>query len=173
MNGRVHRRSTTPWYVLSSHRRYPRSLALRSLTSISSSIPPSPFPLFFFFKDTATPEIYPLPLHDALPISGSLACAGHDGSCWRSAFPHLPQNAVYPPSITKQSAVWYDDALLIRYTAIPPKSEGSPNRRIRIRGITAPTNFSLAMIPEVKSRFIPPGRAGFEGAPSPPSLHPP
>src|SRR5258708_21216108 len=23
---------------------------------------------FFFFNDTATPEIYPLPLHDALPI---------------------------------------------------------------------------------------------------------
>src|SRR2546425_9883774 len=25
--------------------------------------------LFFFFNDTATPEISPLPLHDALPIS--------------------------------------------------------------------------------------------------------
>src|SRR2546430_15644532 len=24
--------------------------------------------LFFFFNDTPTPEIYPLPLHDALPI---------------------------------------------------------------------------------------------------------
>src|SRR3989337_2144019 len=27
------------------------------------------FFFFFFFNDTATPEIYPLPLHDALPIS--------------------------------------------------------------------------------------------------------
>src|SRR5712664_4582117 len=26
--------------------------------------------LFFFFNDTATTEIYPLSLHDALPISG-------------------------------------------------------------------------------------------------------
>src|ERR1022692_3068366 len=26
------------------------------------------FFFFFFFNDTATPEIYPLPLHDALPI---------------------------------------------------------------------------------------------------------
>src|SRR3989442_5878687 len=26
-------------------------------------------PFFFFFNDTATPEIYPLSLHDALPIS--------------------------------------------------------------------------------------------------------
>src|SRR3989441_1670643 len=25
---------------------------------------------FFFFNDTATPEIYPLPLHDPLPICG-------------------------------------------------------------------------------------------------------
>src|SRR5256885_7018107 len=33
--------------------------SLRCLTSIS---------IFFFFKDPATPEIYPLPLHDALPI---------------------------------------------------------------------------------------------------------
>src|SRR2546425_6547272 len=28
-----------------------------------------PIQIFFFFNDTATPEIYPLPLHDALPIS--------------------------------------------------------------------------------------------------------
>src|SRR5256886_16201642 len=28
-----------------------------------------PFSFFFFFNDTPTPEIYPLPLHDALPIS--------------------------------------------------------------------------------------------------------
>src|ERR1039457_3492311 len=27
-----------------------------------------PVPLFFFFNDTATTEIYPLSLHDALPI---------------------------------------------------------------------------------------------------------
>src|SRR3712207_7285817 len=29
--------------------------------------------LFFFFNDTAPPEIYPLPLHDALPISTKAA----------------------------------------------------------------------------------------------------
>src|SRR5258707_2664720 len=28
-------------------------------------------PLFFFFNDTATTEIYPLSLHDALPISAT------------------------------------------------------------------------------------------------------
>src|SRR6202522_1217554 len=30
-------------------------------------------PFLFFFNDTATTEIYPLSLHDALPISGFLA----------------------------------------------------------------------------------------------------
>src|SRR2546430_8158258 len=29
---------------------------------------PHPFFFFFFLNDTATTEIYPLPLHDALPI---------------------------------------------------------------------------------------------------------
>src|SRR5688572_32501544 len=33
------------------------------------------FFFFFFFNDTATTEIYTLSLHDALPISGSLARA--------------------------------------------------------------------------------------------------
>src|SRR5437773_8685150 len=31
----------------------------------------SQVPTFFFFKHTATPEIYTLSLHDALPISGA------------------------------------------------------------------------------------------------------
>src|SRR4051794_41848990 len=44
-----------------------------------------PRPFFFFFNDTATPEIYTLSLHDALPISGRLNVDGmniisNDGS---------------------------------------------------------------------------------------------
>src|SRR5687768_3101752 len=35
---------------------------------VTSTIPLSPFSLFFFFNDTATTEIYTLSLHDALPI---------------------------------------------------------------------------------------------------------
>src|SRR2546430_14847204 len=42
------------------------------------------FSLFFFFNDPAPPEIYTLPLHDALPISrraraAAGGCAGHAG----------------------------------------------------------------------------------------------
>src|SRR3989337_4384224 len=33
-----------------------------------------PFVFFFFFNDTATTEIYPLSLHDALPISCRRRC---------------------------------------------------------------------------------------------------
>src|SRR5256885_12737246 len=35
-------------------------------------MPPQLLFLFFFFNDPATTEIYPLPLHDALPISPHL-----------------------------------------------------------------------------------------------------
>src|SRR5438445_7573027 len=42
----------------------PSSAACRHSLSIS---------IFFFFNDTATPEIYTLSLHDALPISYSIA----------------------------------------------------------------------------------------------------
>src|SRR4030042_318991 len=35
---------------------------------------------FFFFNDTATTEIYPLSLHDALPICGSTARATRSSS---------------------------------------------------------------------------------------------
>src|SRR6201987_6514205 len=40
----------------------------------------------FFFKDTATTEIYPLPLHDAFPIS------------------HDPEEPVAPGTITREQA---------------------------------------------------------------------
>src|SRR2546421_8283640 len=42
--------------------RFPISIVLSTFSS-------SPTPSFFFFNDTATPEIYTLSLHDALPIS--------------------------------------------------------------------------------------------------------
>src|SRR2546427_8868748 len=44
------------------------SLALRSTAALPSGVRSLACVLFFFFNDTATPEIYPLPLHDALPI---------------------------------------------------------------------------------------------------------
>src|ERR1022692_1469768 len=52
-----------------STRATPCSPAARAgeMLSCSLACPASPF-LFFFFNDTATTEIYPLSLHDALPI---------------------------------------------------------------------------------------------------------
>src|SRR5438552_17695262 len=40
--------------------------------------PSSSFSFFFFFNDTATPEIYTLSLHDALPIS---VCTAVTSTC--------------------------------------------------------------------------------------------
>src|SRR2546422_11335653 len=39
------------------------------LSQLFPMLPELPRRLFFFFNDTAPPEIYPLPLHAALPIS--------------------------------------------------------------------------------------------------------
>src|SRR5476649_739804 len=39
----------------------------------------SSLPIFFFFNDTATTEIYTLSLHDALPISAPVMVAASDG----------------------------------------------------------------------------------------------
>src|SRR2546426_9581011 len=55
------------------------------MLSITSRLPLSIF-FFFFFNDTATTEIYTLPLHDALPIlirfdpePAEIACVRHAG----------------------------------------------------------------------------------------------
>src|SRR5205807_10072006 len=45
--------------------------------TLSPSLQPSYFLIFFFFNDTATTEIYTLSLHDALPISEGLRRQGH------------------------------------------------------------------------------------------------
>src|SRR2546422_11322213 len=52
-----------------------RFLVLRFYCLIMSSLLVSPY--FFFFNDTATPEIYTLSLHDALPISAHGDRRGH------------------------------------------------------------------------------------------------
>src|SRR2546422_11711300 len=52
------------------------------------------FPLFFFFNDTATTEIYTLSLHDALPIStarrvtGQIATAYSQGGAQLAGYSH-------------------------------------------------------------------------------------
>src|SRR2546428_9035974 len=45
--------------------------------------------LFFFFNDTATTEIYTLPLHDALPISFKSPSRNEDGFSRRARFQNL------------------------------------------------------------------------------------
>src|SRR2546430_11426819 len=53
--------------------RLEKSISKLTLTTKFIMLPSSPSHVsffFFFFNDTAPPEIYPLPLHDALPILG-------------------------------------------------------------------------------------------------------
>src|SRR5215208_116820 len=66
--------------------RHLRRSRLRHLRTVVAS-----HRIFFFFNDTAPPEIYTLSLHDALPISSSSCSTGSPGaiSRWtrRSSFP--------------------------------------------------------------------------------------
>src|SRR2546430_15042246 len=54
-----------------------------------------PFCFFFFLNDPAPPEISPLPLHDALPISTPRASRG--GVVWGVAGKASPIPAPRPP----------------------------------------------------------------------------
>src|SRR3712207_7963394 len=66
---------------------------------MSSALPRGPDDTFFFFNDTATPEIYTLPLRDALPISysvdGSAMTGGYLGWVFRGSLPPPIESAVY------------------------------------------------------------------------------
>src|SRR3954466_2468369 len=81
--------------TVTSEARQSHVLACRPCVSPSSSPPPSPgcsahfsATFFFFFNDPAPPEIYPLSLPDALPISArrSSTCSDVSG---RPTFKHL------------------------------------------------------------------------------------
>src|SRR5258706_14832595 len=53
---------------LTSHKQYKTNFSLNFPPEIAFTLPLPPRPIFFFFNDTATTEIYTLSLHDALPI---------------------------------------------------------------------------------------------------------
>src|SRR5258708_28765650 len=60
-------------YLTSPHRTRLLTLShAESLPFLLCTPPPPPLP-FFFFNDPAPPELYPLPLHDALPLSARSA----------------------------------------------------------------------------------------------------
>src|SRR3712207_7657744 len=63
--------------------------------------------LFFFFNDTATPEIYTLPLHDALPIS-SRATVPISGQRPTSALETKQASSVPPRTRMSSQEAWLD-----------------------------------------------------------------
>src|SRR3989440_2273100 len=84
-----------------------RSDLLLSLFLVIDLLPLSLILLLFFLNDTATPEIYPLPLHDPLPISpvptigtsgnAALTCHTHRTATGLMAGPDRPP---YRPAST-------------------------------------------------------------------------
>src|SRR5258708_40148763 len=71
--------------------------------TIFTSYPPLSSSLFFFLKDTATPEIYPLPLPDPLPISRATRhrCLTHCAAPAPAARWHKPVQGAQPPYPTR------------------------------------------------------------------------
>src|ERR1035438_2695418 len=61
----------------------PTTTTERERTSLNSSHLWSFYSAFFFFNDTATTEIYPFSLHDALPICESVNGAQRSQRGWR------------------------------------------------------------------------------------------
>src|SRR6266536_6068179 len=66
-----------------------------------SLIRPDP-PVFFFFNDTAPTEIYPLSLHDALPIRGRSYGAGSPAGPGPEGFASLSRPATAPGVLRDQ-----------------------------------------------------------------------
>src|SRR3989338_6713555 len=58
----------------------------RKSTRLNSSHSSISYSLFFFFKEPAPTEIYPLPLHDALPISSARPLRSPTPSCGQDSF---------------------------------------------------------------------------------------
>src|ERR1022692_2269700 len=78
-------------------------------------------PFFFFFNDTAPTEFYPLPLHDALPISAPEASAGASTPCRSGTTPlAAPPRSAASSSPCSTSPTWRPTH------PSPPNRVGSP-----------------------------------------------
>src|SRR2546430_12470538 len=58
---------------------------------------------FFFFNDTATTEIYTLPLHDALPISGTGNSICYESLPWSRRPPRECRSEEHTSELQSQS----------------------------------------------------------------------
>src|SRR3989475_4216176 len=77
---------------------------------------------FFFFNDTAPPEIYPLSLHDALPISSLLRKSS--SRCHTASRRASRRSASTPPSIASARSASTRESSI---SPIAPPSPRAPN----------------------------------------------
>src|SRR5256885_11438506 len=71
--------------------------------------------VFFFFNDTATTEIYPLSLHDALPISRGTLGAQARASGAREPERPVPEPEPDPEALDRKSTRLNSSHLVISY----------------------------------------------------------
>src|SRR3990167_121659 len=109
---------------------------------------------FFFFNDTATPEIYPLSLHDALPISGD-SYARVSATCFSTNCPSLRMIVVRTRSEEHTSELQSQSNLLCPFFFLmirrPPRSTLFPYTTLfrspatRTRGSARPASRRTAL----------------------------
>src|SRR5256885_3145424 len=82
---------------------------------------------FFFFNDTATTEIYTLPLHDALPICGDVSWRDLGG--WRGARLPRRERASRRRTLDGQGQHGDDNRDGFRFVRWPRVRDTHPRRR--------------------------------------------
>src|SRR2546427_7154398 len=89
-------------------------------------------PVFFFFNDTATTEIYTLPLHDALPIchsSGEVMIPPSAAAHYKNVIPRSASRS------EEHTSELQSQSNLVCRLLLEKKKTTSPRKRIlRIRG---------------------------------------
>src|SRR5256885_11801460 len=96
--------------------------------------------MYFILKDTATPEIYPLPLHDALPIYMTLPAGPLEADFWID-----DDRKIIKMLVPGQSVEVYQEGF--ERKAPPPKPERSEEHTSELQ---SPCNLVCRLLLEKK-----------------------
>src|SRR5476649_2708763 len=108
-------------------------------------------PLFFFFNDTATTEIYTLSLHDALPIS---PFAHRADRCYRQsarALPHQRSDRKSTRLNSSHTVISYAVFCLKKKKQHTPAQDFSRSRNLLLTGRVAVRFLGAGFVLEVKA----------------------
>src|SRR5258708_9238535 len=104
-------------------------------------------PSLFFFNDTATTEIYPLSLHDALPISSSLTSRPKRSKSPALVLPSRwggPPTGTVPSVADRKSTRLNSSHQIISYAVFCLKKKKKPSKKSRSPLTSPPPHSTVA-----------------------------